>query len=139
MRNLTGLQLRFADRPGDHGERGSAVAEFVMITTLLIVLAFSIMQLALALHVRNTLTDAAANGAHYGALADRSPADAAGRTRTLITESLHGGFAKDVSVSTTAIGGTQLVTVTVNTRVPLIGFLPNGWDLSVTSDAVRYG
>lgn len=121
------------------GEQGSAVAEFVMITTLLIVLAFSIIQLVLALHVRNTLTDAAANGAHYGALANRSPSDAAGRTRTLITESLHGGFARDVTVSTAAIGDSQLVTVTVSTRVPLIGFLPNGWDLTVRSDAVRYG
>ncbi|ALQ31215.1 MULTISPECIES: TadE family protein [Micrococcaceae] len=139
MRNRTGRRTGSAGRLGQDGERGSAVAEFVMITTLLIVLAFSIMQLALALHVRNTLTDAAANGAHYGALANRSPADAAGRTRTLITESLHAGFARDVSVSTTAIGGTQLVTVTVNTRVPLIGFLPNGWELSVSSDAVRYG
>ncbi|MFJ2618143.1 TadE family protein [Glutamicibacter sp. NPDC087344] len=139
MRQRRIRRTKRAGRRNCNGDHGSAVAEFVMITTLLIVLAFSIIQLALALHVRNTLTDAAANGAHYGALANRSPADAAGRTRTLITESLNGSFAQDVSVATTVIGESQLVTVTVNTRVPLVGFLPNGWNLSVSSDAVRYG
>ena len=120
-------------------ERGSAVAEFVMVTTLLVVIAMTLIQLALVLHVRNTLIDAASNGAHYGALANRSAADAQGRTRTLITESLHGGFARDIAVSTTPVGDSQLVTVSVSTRVPLIGLLPNGWDLHVEGEAVRYG
>ncbi|PRB67110.1 TadE family protein [Arthrobacter sp. MYb213] len=119
-------------------EAGSAVAEFVMITSLLIIIAVTLIQLTLVLHVRNTLIDAAANGAHYGALANRSPGDAAGRTRTLIGESLHSGFARNVQVSTSAVGEGQLVSVTVNTRVPLIGLLPNGWDLTVHGDAVRY-
>lgn len=119
-------------------ERGSAVAEFVMITTLLVLIAMTLVQLALVLHVRNTLIDAASNGAHYGALANRSAGDAEGRTRTLITESLHGGFASDIAVSTTNIGENQLVSVSVNTRVPLIGLLPNGWELHVEGEAVRY-
>jgi len=119
-------------------ERGSAVAELVMITTLLVLIAMTLVQLALVLHVRNTLIDAASNGAHYGALANRSAADAEGRTRTLITESLHGGFASDIAVSTTNIGENQLVNVSVNTRVPLIGLLPNGWELHVEGEAVRY-
>lgn len=120
-------------------ERGSAVAEFVMVTTLLVVIAMTLVQLALVLHVRNTLIDAASNGSHYGALANRSAGDAQGRTRTLITESLHGGFARDIAVSTTRVGDSQLVTVSVSTRVPLIGLLPNGWDLHVEGEAVRYG
>lgn len=119
-------------------ERGSAVAEFVMITTLLVLIAMTLVQLALVLHVRNTLIDAASNGAHYGALANRSASDAEGRTRTLITESLHGGFASGIAVSTTNIGENQLVNVSVNTRVPLIGLLPNGWELHVEGEAVRY-
>ncbi|MGP9782106.1 TadE family protein [Glutamicibacter sp. AOP12-B1-11] len=115
------------------------MAEFVMITSLLIVITLTLIQLTLVLHVRNTLTDAAANGAHYGALANRTPADAGGRTRLLIAESLHSGFAQNVQVSTSAVGESQLVSVTVSTRVPLIGLLPNGWNLSVRGDAVRYG
>ncbi|MGP9488932.1 TadE family protein [Glutamicibacter sp. 287] len=114
------------------------MAEFVMITSLLIVITLTLIQLTLVLHVRNTLTDAAANGAHYGALANRTPSDAGGRTRLLIAESLHSGFAQNVQVSTSAVGDSQLVSVTVSTRVPLIGLLPNGWNLNVRGEAVRY-
>lgn len=110
-----------------------------MITSLLIIIAMTLIQLTLVLHVRNTLIDAATNGAHYGALANRSPSDASGRTRTLISESLHSGFAQNIRVSTSAVGEGQLVSVTVNTRVPLIGLLPNGWELTVRGNAVRYG
>lgn len=120
-------------------DTGSAVAEFVMVSTLLIVLGLSIIQLALVLHVRNTLTDAASHGARYGALANRSAHDGAERARTLITQSLHGGFADDVNASTTSLGEHQLVSVTVRTQVPLLGLIPNGWSLELTGQAVRYG
>ncbi|MDQ2661335.1 MAG: pilus assembly protein, partial [Actinomycetota bacterium] len=48
-------------------ERGSAVAEFTLVGILLTVLALAVVQLALALHVRNTMLDAAAEGARYAA------------------------------------------------------------------------
>ncbi|RIJ01598.1 pilus assembly protein, partial [Clavibacter nebraskensis] len=50
-------------------DRGSAPAEFVMVGALLVVLALSVVQLALALHVRTTVLDAAAEGARTAALA----------------------------------------------------------------------
>ena len=120
------------------GERGSAVAEFVMITTLLIAISLALVQLALALHVRNTLVDAAVQGAHYGALANREPADAAARARQLVSQSLTPSFARDITVRTRSRGGEQVVEVTVRTRVPLTGLLPNGWDLEAHGTAVRY-
>ncbi len=46
-----------ATRPG---ERGSAVAEFVMVSTLVLVLGMGVFQLGLVLHVRNTLIACAA-------------------------------------------------------------------------------
>ena len=52
------------------GEEGSAAAEFVMVGALLTVLTLAIMQLGLAQLVRNTVLDAAAEGARYAALAD---------------------------------------------------------------------
>lgn len=119
-------------------ERGSAVAEFVFISTFLVVIALSLIQLTLALHVKNSLIDAAASGAHYGALSNRSPSDAVDRTRTLISETLNSGFARDITWRTSSIGDGQLVTVTVRTKVPLVGLLPNGWDLNVSASAVRY-
>ncbi|UYQ78642.1 pilus assembly protein [Glutamicibacter sp. JL.03c] len=109
-----------------------------MIMTLLVLIAMTLIQLALALHVRNTLIDAAANGARYGALANRSAADAQDRTQHLITESLHAGFAGNVGVRTAQIGESQVITVSVDTRVPLVGLLPNGWDLHVQGEAVKY-
>lgn len=110
-----------------------------MITSLLIVISMTLIQLALVLHVRNTLIDAAAGGAHYGALANRSAADAQSRAQLLITESLHGGFAQNVGVSSSNVGKNQIITVSVDTRVPLIGLFPNGWNLHVQGEAVRYG
>ena len=41
---------------------GSAVAEFVMVGALLTVLTLSVIQLGLALHIRNTVLDAASEG-----------------------------------------------------------------------------
>ncbi|ALG28651.1 hypothetical protein AOZ07_06375 [Glutamicibacter halophytocola] len=110
-----------------------------MITTLLVLIALTLIQLALVLHVRNTLIDAAANGAHYGALANRSTADAQDRTRHLITESLHSGFAGNISVRSANVGEGSVITVSVETKVPLVGLLPNGWNLHVQGEAVKYG
>jgi len=119
-------------------EHGSAVAEFVMVSTLLLVVGLSIIQLALIVHVRNTLIDAATHGARYGALANRSVQDGAERTRTLISQSLGGGFAGDITTATDGIGERELVEITVHTRMPLLGLLPNGWDVHITGQAVRY-
>jgi Flp pilus assembly protein TadG len=66
-------------------DRGSAPAEFVMVGALLVVLALSVIQLALALHVRTTVLDAAAEGARTAALAGATRADGVERTRDLIT------------------------------------------------------
>ncbi|GMA29919.1 TadE/TadG family type IV pilus assembly protein [Arenivirga flava] len=43
-------------------ERGSAPAEFVMVSALLLALLLAVLQLGVALHVRNTVTDAASEG-----------------------------------------------------------------------------
>ena len=51
------------------------MAEFTLVGVLLTVLALAVVQLALALHVRNTLLDAAAEGARYAALAGSSDGD----------------------------------------------------------------
>ena len=60
-------------------ETGSAVAEFVMVGALLTVLTLSVIQLGLALHIRNTVIDAAAEGARFGSLADNQLADGVAR------------------------------------------------------------
>ena len=47
-----------------HDDEGSAVVDFVLIASVLVVLVLGIMQVCFAVHVRNTLASAAAEGAH---------------------------------------------------------------------------
>jgi Flp pilus assembly protein TadG len=117
-------------------ERGSAVAEFTMVGALLTVLTLSVLQLGLALHIRNTVQDAAAEGARYGALADNTPADGVRRTRDLIQLAIGGDYAQHVTVTGGAWRGHPAVTVTVRTRLPLIGLVGIDGALEVSGHAV---
>ena len=104
-------------------EQGSAVVDVVLVGGLLVVFFMAIIQLALVLHVRNTLIDAAASGARYGTLADRGAADAEERTRNLISVALNQGFAEHVSTSEVATGGLRTLEVTVRAPMPVIGLI----------------
>ena len=53
-------------------ERGAAVVDFVLVLLVLLPLVIGILQLALVLHVRNTLASAAAEGARHAAVAGSS-------------------------------------------------------------------
>jgi Flp pilus assembly protein TadG len=111
------LRARLAD------DRGAAVAEFVMVGALLTVLTLSVLQLGLALHIRNTVQDAAAEGARYGALADNTPADGVRRTRDLIDLAIGDDYAQNVTVRDGSWMGHPAVTITVRTRLPLVGLV----------------
>jgi Flp pilus assembly protein TadG len=115
-----------------HGDRGSAVAEFVMVGALLTVLTLSVLQLGLALLVRNTLIDAAAEGAHVAALADNTAADGRDRTVRLITAAVGSRYAHDVEVSSGRWVGVAAVTVTVHAPLPVLGLLGPQHALTVT-------
>ena len=118
-------------------ESGSAPVEFVLVGVLLTFLTLAVLQLALALHMRNTVLDAAAEGARYGALADNEPADAVPRTIDLIATAIGPDFARDVSVREGSWMGVPAVIVTVRTTLPLAGFLgPDRW-LEVEGHAAR--
>ncbi len=108
-------------RLGD--ERGSAVAEFVMVGAILTLLTVSVLQLAIGLHVRNTALDAASEGARFAALADNTPADGVARCRTLIALAVGSDYARDVTVAVGDWRGHPAVTVTVRTTLPVIGLI----------------
>jgi Flp pilus assembly protein TadG len=116
-------------------DRGSAVAEFVLVGTLLTLLTLSVLQLALALHVRNTVLDAAAEGARFAALADNTPADGIVRCRALITVAIGAGYATDVTAASGSWRGHPAVTITVRTTLPVIGLLGFGESLEVSGHA----
>ncbi|MBD8044223.1 pilus assembly protein [Arthrobacter sp. Sa2BUA2] len=120
---------------GRPDEAGSAVVDFVLIGALLTVIVVAVIQLALVLHVRNTLIDAAASGARYGTLADRSPQDGVERTRSLISGTLSPGFADDVSYTRMGDGAAALLQIRVTAPLPVIGLLGPSGGIEVTGHA----
>jgi Flp pilus assembly protein TadG len=109
-------------RCGD-GERGSAPAEFALVSGLLAVLTLSVLQLGLALHVRNTALDAAAEGARVAALADGVLGEGEQRTRDLLRTALSPGYARQVTAGYRDVSGTSTVEVTVVVPLPLLGLV----------------
>lgn len=116
-------------------DTGSAAAEFVMVGALLTILTLSVMQLGLALHIRNTVLDAAAEGARFAALADNELADGVIRTRDLISVALGPDYASDVTASTGSYLGHPAATVTVRAPLPLLGLVGIDGGLEVVGHA----
>ena len=106
-----------------------------MVGALLTVLTLSVLQLGLALHIRNTVQDAAAEGARYGALADNVPSDGVRRTAELIGLAIGDDYAQDVTAAAGSWMGHPAVTVTVRTRLPLIGLVGIDGVLEVSGHA----
>lgn len=104
-------------------DRGSSPAEFVLVGGLLTVLTLAVLQLGLAVYVRNVVHDAAVEGAHHAALADTAVADGADRVRTIIARTVGADYAGDVRARRTTIAGHAVVEVTVRTTLPLVGLL----------------
>lgn len=102
-------------------ERGAAPVEFVLVSALLTLLFLGVVQLGIALHVRNVLVASASEGARYGANADRTDADGAAKTRELITSALDASYAGDVTPSQTLVDGAPVLVITVRARLPLVG------------------
>lgn len=117
-------------------DSGSAVVEFVLVGSLLTVLTLSVLQLALALHVRTTLLDAAAEGARYAALADSGLAEGAERTKDLITTAVGSTYATGVAAAYAQSAGHLTVEVQVTAPLPLLGMLGFDRGLRVVGHAV---
>ena len=101
-------------------ERGSAAVEFVLVGTLVVLIGLAVVQLVLALHVRNILTSSAYEGARYAAQADRSLADGQERSLEMVTSAL-GGIDVQAAVSIETYDGADVVLVTLEAPVPLVG------------------
>ncbi len=106
-----------------HDERGAAVADFTMVSVLVVGLFLAVFQLGLALHTRNTLISCASEGARLGARADAVPGQGVSRTQGLISESLSARYARHVSSRQTVVEGVRVVEVRVVAPVPVLGLL----------------
>lgn len=119
------------------GDQGAAAVDFVLVMVILIPLFLGILHLALVLHVRNTLTAAASDGARYAATADRGPGDGAAYTRRQIRDAMSGRFAREVSARPRAVDGVPGVEVEVRAEVPPLGLWGPAVQLTVEGHAVE--
>jgi Flp pilus assembly protein TadG len=104
-------------------ERGAAIADFSMVSVLVVVLFLAVMQLGLALHTRNTLISCASEGARLGARADAVAGQGVSRTQSLVSESLSPRYARHVTSRETVVAGVRVVEVRVVAPVPVLGLL----------------
>ncbi len=118
-------------------ERGSAVVDFVLVLVVLVPVVLGVLQVALVMHVRNTLVSAASEGARYGATVDRGPSDAVAKTREQIRDALAGRYAEGVTAREVVLGGSPVVEVRVEATVPALGLGGPGIALTVTGHAVE--
>lgn len=118
-------------------ETGSASVEFVFVGVLLTFLTLGVLQLALTLHVRNTVQDAASEGARWASLADSSPEGGKVRTVELISTAIGSQFAQDIEVTQQQWLGAPATVVTVRTALPLIGLWGPSQILEVSGHAAN--
>jgi len=123
-----------ADRSRDGG---AAVVDFVLVTAVVVPLVLGVIQLGIVLHVRNTLTAAASEGARLAATADHGPADGAARTRETVSEALDARYAENVTAGAATVAGAAGVVVRVEARVPALGLLGPTLPVSAEGHAVE--
>ncbi|QMU95809.1 TadE family protein [Microbacterium esteraromaticum] len=122
-------------------ERGSSPVEFVLVGALLTALTLAVLQIALAMYVRNVVHDAAVEGAHYAALADTTLDEGAARTEAVITRAVGADYAGDVGIGQDSSLGHSSVVVRVRTTLPVLGLLgvPYGLEVEARAPVESFG
>lgn len=123
--------------PRTRDERAAAVVDFVLVLVVLVPLFLGILQVALVLHVRNTLTAAASEGARYAATADRPLEAGAARAREQIAGALAARFAEQVTARPATVRGAPGVEVRVAAEVPPLGLWGPAVRLVATGHAME--
>ncbi len=109
----------------------------MLVLVVVVPLFLGIFQVALVLHVRNTLAAAASEGARASAPLETTPGDGADRTRQQIAGALAARFARGVTARETAVQGAPGVEVEVTAEVPPLGIWGPAIRLDVTGHAVE--
>lgn len=123
--------------PADRSERGNAVAEFALVAPMLILMVLGLLSLALTMHVRSVITDAAAEGARLGAHSG-SPEQAQARTAELVGATLGAEYATAVQASRVATPAGPAISVSVRAPIPLLGLtVPGPRVLEAQADAIE--
>ena len=118
-------------------DRGAAVVDFVLVLLVMVPLFLGVLQVGLVLHVRNTLTAAASEGARYAATVDRPPEAGAERARAQIRGALADRFARQVTARDVVVDGVPGVRVDVRAEVPPLGLWGPAVRLDLSGHAVE--
>ena len=123
-------------RSRQRGENGSAVVDYVMVSVLLLPLVLGVLQLALVMHVRNTLTSVAGEAARYAAVSGSSAAAGEAKANQMLAVGLSSGFAREVDVRAETVAGTAGFESVIQAQVPVLGIGGPAIALRVTGHAV---
>lgn len=132
------VRRRCTDRVGRRGDDGSAVVDFALVGGLLTLLFISVVQVALIVHVRNTLIDCAGEGARYAAREGRGPDDGIARSRALVASELTAGYAQrltEVRADVIDVDGVRTVEVSLSAPLPMVALLGPAGVLQVRGHA----
>jgi len=124
-------------RCDEDADDGTAIVEFVLVSILVVVLLLAVVQVGMALHVRNTLISAASEGARFAAAADQSPDAGAEHTRELIRQSLPDVYAEQVESGYQVVSGVDTIVVTIEADLPVFGWLGPANTLRVAGHAME--
>lgn len=118
------------------GCSGAAVVDFVLVMLLLVPLVLGILQLALVLHVRNTLASAAGEGARFAAVAGSSAELGEEKATQQISAALGPRFESTVEIRAASVGGAPGYRARIVADVPLLGLLGDVVTVEATGHAV---
>ena len=112
------------------------MVDFVLVLLVLLPLVLGILQLALVLHVRNTLASAAAEGARHAAVAGSSAQAGRAKVEELINGALTERFIADVRVRPADVGGAPGYEAVVEADVRVLGIGGPGVHVRVAGHAI---
>ncbi|GAA1627808.1 hypothetical protein GCM10009744_14560 [Kribbella alba] len=104
---------------------------------LVVPLFLGILQVGLFLYVRNTVTAAASEGAHYAAVLNREPGDGEARTRELVDGVVRTELIESVAAEPIDVEGQPGVRVVVKAHMPPLGLWGPGIGFTVEGHAIK--
>lgn len=109
------------------------MVEFPIVAALIVLIALGVVQAALIVHTRNTLIDAAVQGAHHASLVGANPEDGAERAERLIGDRFGDSFQVDATAAESADG---TIEVEISATLPLVGLFGPAGTLTVEGRAI---
>ncbi len=108
-------------------EEGSEVVSTVLVQGLVVLVILLLVQIAFASHVRTMSVSAASEGARRGGLLGGDEDEAAARTGELLDSLVGAAKDREIAVDRESDAGVDILTVTVRTRLPLVGGFGPRW------------